>query len=141
MYTTLLKKLRDKMKSYLQQIAERLNTRVAKYSFRKKRIGLICYCFLFGMLSIFIIERAIFEKTQEAFRASHVSPLPTIKNLNTRPPSIPDGLFQKVRLFQIYMDSLAIYDSLRYRKILQERPGIMDSVQLFMKLYFLQSKK
>jgi len=69
--------------------------------------------------------------------------IPSHIGKNIRIPSafISEESYQKIEQFKKYLDSISISDKKTFNQIIAARPGLIDSIAMFEKLYLSQSKK
>lgn len=120
--------------SYLNRKAEMLST-------RGKKVFLISVCAILGGLSLYTTIDSLLKP-----RATRAMPKVSITVLrhtyndderNRANPSITKNEYAKIRRFQQYMDSLKTTPSgkLLYDSIVSARPGLIDSVKMFVSMY------
>jgi hypothetical protein len=127
-----------------QRWAGFMQQRLEKFSVKGKKYAVICFCFLFGGYSIFLIAQSIikpkkFPVIRIIKRPAHI--------LESGDPKkslvfIPEPEFKKIDRFQKYMDSLKGTKSGKtmYDRIVRSRPKLMDSIIQIQRLYKQQNK-
>lgn len=115
--------------------AEWMNSRTAKFTRRHWLIALLLFILLAGGYNFYMAYEGLFSKGKNILWSVYSIHKPWFfgqdKVVTTDSlPSLPTTEYERLRSFQLYMDSLSgspsgkkIYDS-----ILQLRPGLMDSV-------------
>ena len=102
-------------------------------SWKRKQQWIFLYmvCLVFGGLSIFSIVQS-FSKTTELPKPSAIKvPRNIHKEQSVR---ITENEFSKVQAFKRSLDSTS------RKKLMQERPGLMDSLEMVEQLYYSQKK-
>lgn len=133
-------KVQEQCGTFMQHQTERLSGRVKKFM-------IVIFFLLSGGYSLYLIaESLISHKSKPLSIAPIKVPEHTGKsgNENTKAPVIVSKAeYEKIRRFRFYMDSLARSPSGKkvYDSILNQRPGLMDSVLFIENIYQLQIKK
>jgi len=139
-----------KMGTWLEKrqrlLAGRLNQRAQGWSRRSIKIGLVIFCILYSSISIYTM---FIRSTAEAGPV-HVDPInvpehaviPSESQSGAEMLLSADG-YQRLLSFNRYMDSLQQSPEGRevYQNIIQERPGLRDSVRYIISLYQKQVKR
>jgi hypothetical protein len=141
-----MKVIIDRIKSRTQPALQRASgwasQHAEKLSPARKKIVVIIFCILFMSLSICI---ALTTLSRSGVRTLPVMPIrvPSHIGKNIRMPSafISEVSYQKVEQFKQYLDSISISDKKTFDQIIAARPGLIDSIAMFEKLYLSQSKK
>lgn len=111
------------------QFAQRIN----QLSPLKKKIAVIFFCILLSFISAQIIIKTIFLKTPDIILIHHAVLPQHIGKANRQQPSffISPADFERIEKIKKNLDS----------NVIKQRPGLMDSIILFEKIYYSQSKK
>jgi len=130
------KTAKEKIANYLQRKSESLSARAKKYS-------LIFFCLLFGGTSIAITIHSATTKAQPVSITNISKPAHSIQNENLylhRDSSITKQEFNRVEQFKQYLFQLQINSSgkKKFDSIIQARPQLIDSINLFEKIYLQQ---
>jgi hypothetical protein len=136
--------LKQKVNELGNSCARWLNRKTEKLSTVKKKILLALFCLLFCGYSIYITAAALFSHTKNNSTVfiRHVQLHPHIgKNLISPAPVISEESFERVEYFKKQLDSVAKANPASFKGIMHDRPHLMDSIGLFEKLYYSQSKK
>ncbi len=129
-----------------RQLADRLNQRAKRWSRRSIKVGLVIFCLLYSSVSIYTM---FIRSTADAGQI-HVDPI-NVPEHAVIPSGPQPGAemvlsaegYQRLLSFNRYMDSLQQSPEGRevYQNIIQERPGLRDSVQYIISLYEEQEKR
>lgn len=127
---------KERMANYLQQKSELVSVTTKKY-------GLLFFCLVFGGISIAIIFHSVMADEQFKIVTKISNPKNLIqeqKNFTQTDSSVTKQEFNKVENFKNYLFQLRADSSGRkkFDSILKERPGLMDSINLFEKMYLQQ---
>ncbi len=133
-------RMQKKWADFMQHYTERLS--------RNGKLIMFCvFCLLGGSLSLYLIASSIMRGSASSFTITHFKATPfkgKSGDENTKAfVIVTKAEYEKIQHFRFYMDSLAsstpgkkVYDS-----ILNQRPGLMDSVLLIENIYQSQNKK
>ena len=136
----------DKIKKRIHPVMQRVSACASRHAeklspARKKHVVNI-FCILFMSLSICI---AINTLSRFGVKTLPIMPvrIPSHIGKNIRIPSafISEESYQKIEQFKKYLDSISISDKKTFNQIIAARPGLIDSIAMFEKLYLSQSKK
>lgn len=123
-----------------------LGQKITSWPLLYVRITFVSFCILYGGCSVYLLFTAFWKqpatmKVDKISIPSHVIQ-PDTKELNQQLPIISESEYQRIKSFMAYMDSLKhdqrgrfVYDS-----IVQERPGLLDSVSVAESIYKQQKK-
>jgi len=130
------KALKKRVANYLQRESELLSVKAKKYS-------LIFFCLLFGGSSTAVIIHSAKTKTQPISITKISKPEYSIqdeKNFLETDSSITKQEYSIVEQFKNYLFQLQTDSSGRkkFDSIMQARPRLMDSINLFEKMYLQQ---
>ncbi len=132
----------------LQQLfAEKMNKLLMKTDFKRLKIILIIFCIGAGGYSIYLIANSAIspDRKQNSFEVQKMD-VPRHFDKTGDENLIPEAyvdeeIYQQVKQFRNYMDSLKQKRRNEYDSILQARPGLMDSVQMLEQIYLSQKQK
>lgn len=132
----------------LQQLfAEKMNRIFMKTDFKRLKIILIIFCLCAGGYSIYLIANSVIspDRKQNSFEVQQMD-VPKHLDKTGEENLIPEAyvdeeIYQQVKEFRNYMDSLKQKRRNEYDSILQARPGLMDSVQMLEQIYLSQKQK
>lgn len=132
----------------LQQLfAEKMNRIFMKTDFKRLKIILIIFCIGAGGYSIYLIANSVIspDRKQNSFEVQQMD-VPKHFNKTGDENLIPEAyvdeeIYQQIKQFGNYMDSLKQKRRNEYDSILQARPGLMDSVQMLEQIYLSQKQK
>lgn len=132
----------------LQQLfAEKMNMLFMKTDFKRLKIILIIFCIGAGGYSIYLIANSVIspDRMQNSFEVQKMD-VPRHFDKTGDENLIPEAyvdeeIYQQVKQFRNYMDSLKQKRRNEYDSILQARPGLMDSVQMLEQIYLSQKQK
>ena len=138
----ILEKTKNKIDPVIQRLSAWASQHVEKLSPARKKIAVIIFCILFMTMSIFIAINTISKSGVHTLPIMPVR-IPSHIGKNIRMPSafISEESYQKIELFKKYLDSISISDKKTFNQIIAARPGLIDSIAMFEKLYLSQSKK
>lgn len=110
---------------------------------KQQWIFLYLVCLVFGGLSILAITKPFNKKAQNIL--SKPAAIKTPKNIpNHELPSviITDNEIRQVHAFKHSLDSLSATTEgkIKVNKLLSQRPGLLDSLEMVEQLYYLQKK-
>ena len=101
-------------------------------------------CLLFGALSILAITKPFNKKPQNILSKPAEIRTPRIIHSNHDLPSviITDNEIRQVHAFKHSLDSLSATTEgkVNVNKLLSQRPGLLDSLEMVEQLYYLQKK-
>lgn len=127
--------------------SEKMNRLFMKTDYKRFKIVLIFFCISAGGYSIYLVANSIFspEKSQKGFEIQQMD-VPKHFDKTGDENLIPEAyvdeeIYQQVKQFRNYMDSLKQKRRNEYDSILQARPGLMDSVQMLEQIYLSQKQK
>jgi hypothetical protein len=136
----------NKWKIFKRKLANKLQEKSELLSTQTKRYSLIFFCVLFGGSSIGIIVHSVHTKVNAVKIALISRPAHTDEDAQSM--LYPDSVitkqeYNRVLQFENYMFNLKGDSSGRkkYDSILQCRPQLMDSIELFERMYLSQNKK
>jgi hypothetical protein len=121
-----------------------LTNKTEKLSPAKKKVLLALFCLLFCGYSMYLIAAALFfpaNKNSAVFIRRIHAPVHIGKNFIGPDPVISAESFERVEYFKKQLDSVAKTDPKAFQNLMHGRPHLMDSIALFEKLYYSQSKK
>jgi hypothetical protein len=128
-----------------KRVALRLQDASEHFSPRIKRWVVILFFFFGTGGSVLLIAGSIFHK--DVHPASRITRIQFPKHITRDAPrsvknGIPETEFQKIEKFKKQVDSLSSTFSGRKKRdsILRSRPGLLDSILQFEKIYRLQKK-
>jgi hypothetical protein len=123
--------------------AEKLKKQAEKLSPVQQKIAVIIFCLLCSAVSTGIIIKTILLKTPDTILIHHHIIPAHIGKTNTPHPhfSILPEDFERVELVKKYLDSVAVADTIKYKAIMKQSPHLLDTINLFEKIYKSQSKK
>ncbi len=127
--------------------AEKMNRIFMKTDFKRLKIILIIFCIGAGGYSIYLIVNSVIspDRKQNSFDVQQMD-VPKHFDKTGDENLIPEAyvdeeIYQQVKQFRNYMDSLKQKRRNEYDSILQARPGLMDSVQMLEQIYLSQKQK
>ena len=131
------KALKVRIANYLQHKSELLSVQMKKY-------GLLFFCLLFGGSSVAVIIHSVTSETQAVSITNIAKPAHSIqdeKDYLQVDSSITKQEYDRVEQFKKYLLQLQTDSSGRKRfdSIIQARPRLIDSINLFEKLYLQQN--
>ncbi len=133
-------RIQKKWADFMQHYTERLS--------RNGKLIMFCvFCLLGGSLSLYLIASSIMRSSASSFTITHFKATPfkgKSGDENTKALVIvTKAEYEKIQHFRFYMDSLASSTSGKkvYDSILNQRPGLMDSILLIENIYQSQNKK
>lgn len=129
----------------LHQLSDYLQKQTNKLPLKTKRIGFLCFCLLFGTLSINVILKGFFQNKNSIPIRSITTPVVVGKSdddLRDR-NIISLNEFEHIEAFKAYMDSLksSKHGRVLFDSVMNARPQLMDSILLLENLYEIQSLK
>jgi hypothetical protein len=111
---------------------------------KQQWIFLYLVCLVFGGLSILGITKPFNKKTQNILSKPSAIKTPINIHSNYDLPSviITDNEISQVHAFKHSLDSLSATaeGKLKVNKLLNQRPGLLDSLEMVEQLYYLQKK-
>jgi hypothetical protein len=121
---------------YLQQKSELLSAQAKKY-------GLISFCLLFGGSSLAVIIHSVTTKDQSISITKISKPAHSIhdeKSYLKLDSPITKHEYDRVEQFKNYLFDLKTdsFGRIKFDSIIQVRPGLIDSINLFEKMYLQQ---
>jgi len=130
-----------------QLFAEKMNRVFMNTDFKRLKIILIIFCICAGGYSIYLIANSVIspDRKQNSFEVQQMD-VPRHfdktgeENLSSE-AYVDEEIYQQVKEFRNYMDSLKQKRRNEYDSILQARPGLMDSVQMLEQIYLSQKQK
>jgi hypothetical protein len=134
--------LTRRIKVFARFCALKLGQKSEKLSIRKKKIWVVLFCLVYGGISASIIlhnlnrGRAAPGIIQVGHIPAHIGRTNGIR----LKPFFTETALNRVELLKKYLDSLSRSDKDKYDTIIIQRPRLLDSIKLFEKLYFSQSK-
>lgn len=130
-----------------QLFAEKMNRVFMNTDFKRLKIILIIFCICAGGYSIYLIANSVIspDGKQNSFEVQQMD-VPRHFDKTGEENLIPESyvdeeIYQQVKEFRNYMDSLKQKRRNEYDSILQARPGLMDSVQMLEQIYLSQKQK
>ncbi|HSZ34317.1 MAG TPA: hypothetical protein VK772_13460 [Puia sp.] len=115
-----------------------LGKKIERYSFGRKKTGLIIFCIFFGGLSFYQLASSL---GSHSFNSRSL----VITHLRSgvhEPPISPiaDSVIHKVEKIRLWIDSLLSHDTIKLKAILLARPFLLENIQNLEKLYQYQTK-
>ncbi len=136
-------KIVSKLKDFKQRTATCLQQKSELLSSQTKKYCLISFCLFFGGSSVAVIIRSATTKQQripitKISRPAHV--IPNEKSYLKADSFITKKEYERVEQFKIYLIQLQNDSSFsnRFDSIIQARPHLTDSINLFEKMYLQQ---
>jgi hypothetical protein len=132
-------KLQLKFSNTMNQLFNNIST-------KKLKRWLLIFCIITGGYSIYLIDVAITgNNISGGVNIEHIK-TPEHFNNNVDEIMMPyinisEPMYNRILVFEKYMDSLKMSKSTIYDSILQARPGLMDSVQVLKEIYQSQKQK
>ena len=118
----------------------------SKVPAQRMKLFTFLFCVLGFGLSLYIIGIAILNiRFQSKFKIEQVS-VPKIQD-NKYDATIKSNIlvdeesWNKIQCFKRYIDSLRVNGSKEVDSILEQRPGLMDSIAMFEEIYYSQKTK
>ncbi len=130
-----------------QLFAEKMNRVFMNTDFKRLKIILIIFCICAGGYSIYLIANSVIspDRKQNSFEVQQMDVprhFDKTGEENLSPEAyVDEEIYQQVKEFRNYMDSLKQKRRNEYDSILQARPGLMDSVQMLEQIYLSQKQK
>ena len=126
----------------LRVLADILQARTSKLSFKTQQWLLATFCLLFVSASTYVIIRSLEAKADLPIISTPIRPMQLIKD-SQKQGLISEAEYRRLHRFKVYMDSLQIYPggSPIRDSILQEHPHLMDSIEYLESIYYQQTKK
>ena len=138
----IMEKIKNKICPVMEHAASLAGRHAEKLSPRRKKIAVIIFCILSSLLSFYFIAKAFNGNGAKVFFMRPLTaPLHVGKNLEMPRSFISEDAYRKIELYKRYLDSISMADRKTFLQIVGERPGLMDSIGMFEKLYLSQSKK
>lgn len=139
---TLMRIISNRINGFARYWAVLLGQKSEKLSWFQKKLYLFLFCMAFGGTSTSILLYTLSRGRggpplrPKAHIPKHIG------KTNELPvkPYIPDTSYKHVEAFKRYLDSLSRNDKIKFQQIIGQRPGLMDSIRLFEKLYLSQPK-
>jgi hypothetical protein len=130
------KALKERVANYLQRKSELLSVQAKKYS-------LIFFCFLFGGSSVAVIIHSATAETQPVSITKISKPQHSIqdeKKFLETDSSITKQEYNRIEQFKNYLFQLQTdsWGRKKFDSIMQARPQLIDSINLFEKMYLQQ---
>ena len=129
------------------EFAVRLNLAAAGLSAKKLKMNLVLFCLASGGLSLYLAINGLLG-SNTAKNAITIDHALVPKHFNRSGDEVRDvqniideTLYQQVRTFRAYMDSLHMNDKKTFDSITLSRPGLMDSVHAIEEIYLSQQIK
>jgi hypothetical protein len=135
--------VKTKLRHFKRALAVRLQSKSELLSPQSKKYSLIFFCLLFGGISTLILIHSVSEKQRISFEMKLSKPAHSLQNDKSYLKAdsvITKDEFIKVEHFKNYLYQLKA-DSLNSKKfdsIIQARPHLIDSINLFEKIYLQQ---
>lgn len=116
-----------------RKFANTLDRISGSWKTKQQWIFLYLVCLVFGGLSVMAIINPFNKKTQNGLSMPAAIKVP--RNIHKESSvRITENEFRKVQAFKRSLDSVS------RKKIVEERPGLMDSLELVEQLYYSQKK-
>lgn len=133
----------SKWKSFKERIATYLQRKSEMLSGQTKRYSLIFFCLLFGGSSIAIIIHSATTKGQQVSITKISKPAQSMQNEKIYlqgDSAITKSEYERVEQFKSYLFQLKTDSSggKKFDSIMRARPQLMDSINLFEKIYSQQ---
>lgn len=127
--------------------AKRMNAAAAGLPVKKLKRNLVIFCLVSGGFSIYLAMNGLFGSNHRS-NAITIDQASVPKHFDKsgdeiRNPQniIDEDLYQQVRMFRVYMDSLQKNNKPGYDSIILLRPGLIDSIQTIEEIYLSQKIK
>ena len=128
------------------KFAKMMNKCCSKVSGQRMKLYTYLFCFLGFGLSLYIIGIAFLDfRLRSKFKIEQVS-IPKIedKKYDATIHSnilVDEESWEKIQAFKRYVDSLKQNDVKAVDSLLEERPGLMDSIAMLEEIYYSQNTK
>jgi hypothetical protein len=127
--------------------AERMNAAAEKIPTRKLKRNLVFFCLLSGGFSLYLAMNGMLGSStaknsitiDQASVPKHFDKTGDV--INEVQNIVDKGLYQQVKTFRSYVDSLQMNDKTVYDSIMLSRPGLMDSIKAIEEIYLSQQIK
>jgi hypothetical protein len=128
----MFEKIKTTINAFAKKAAVKLSAASEKYSLKQKKMALMFFCLLCILFCTFGVIQTFTKTTHFKFKPEPIQLLPHIGKSFSVPESfISKETFDRVEYFKNHIDSATLLT----------RPGLMDSIALFEKIYLSQSKK
>lgn len=133
----------DKLKDFKRRIANCLQQKSQALSAQTKKYCLVIFCLLFGGSSIAVIVRSATPEGQKISITKIARPEHVIQDENSYSEvdsTISKKAYDRVEQFKTYLTQLKNDSSCsnKFDSIVRARPHLIDSINLFEKMYLQQ---
>lgn len=123
-----------------KQLAGYLNSKAARLGSKSIVVCLIILSIGWGALSILVATQALRQKGMKVSVTNIIAPKP-INRVPTPPlDSATLQALNRIKMFRHFLDSLRVSDTSKYSTLVQERPGLIDSIGYVENFYRTTSK-